>query len=93
MVATGGSAVYCTEAMEQYVAQDIVVYIQLSYEEIASRLSNVRQRGVVLKEGQTLRDLYNERTALYEKYAQITVNAEGLNTGKLLETILQRLSE
>ncbi len=93
VVATGGSAVYCTEAMEQYVAQDIVVYIQLSYEEIASRLSNVRQRGVVLKEGQTLRDLYNERTALYEKYAQITVNAEGLNTGKLLETILQRLSE
>ena len=56
-------------------------------------MSNVRQRGVVLKEGQTLRDLYNERTALYEKYAQITVNAEGLNTEKLLETILQRLSE
>ena len=79
VIATGGSVVYCDEAMQHYVKNDIVVYIELPYEVIASRLENVKRRGVVLKDGQTLKDLYKERILLYEKYAQITVKAEGLS--------------
>ena len=75
VIATGGSVVYCDEAMQHYVKNDIVVYIELPYEVIASRLENVKRRGVVLKDGQTLKDLYKERILLYEKYAQITVKA------------------
>lgn len=41
-------------------------------------LGNLKDRGVVLKEGQTLKGLYEERTPLYEKYAQLTVDEETL---------------
>lgn len=89
VVATGGSVVYCQEAMERFHEDDTVVYIKLPFEEIASRLGNVRRRGVVLKEGQTLLDLYNERTPLYEKYAHIVVEAEGLGIEDLMDTIAE----
>lgn len=89
VVATGGSVVYCQEAMEKFHKEDTVVYIKLPFEEISSRLGNVRRRGVVLKEGQTLLDLYNERIPLYEKYAHIVVNAEGLGIEDLMDTIAE----
>ena len=57
----------------------------------ASRLENVKRRGVVLKDGQTLKDLYNERILLYEKYAQITVKAEGLSVEELMDTIAEKV--
>jgi shikimate kinase len=87
VVATGGSAVYCREAMEHYKKHDKVVYIKLPYEEIESRLGNIKRRGVVLKAGQTLEDLYNERIKLYEAYADITIEAIGLDVEELLEAI------
>ncbi len=91
VIATGGSVVYCDEAMQHYVKNDIVVYIELPYEVIASRLENVKRRGVVLKDGQTLKDLYKERILLYEKYAQITVKAEGLSVEELMDTIAEKV--
>lgn len=87
VIATGGSVVYCPEAMEHLGKIGIVVYIRLSYETVRQRLGNIRQRGVVLKEGQTLMDLYRERCPLYEKYAHLTIEAEGLDMEKLMETI------
>ena len=77
--------------MQHYVKNDIVVYIELPYEVIASRLENVKRRGVVLKDGQTLKDLYKERILLYEKYAQITVKAEGLSVEELMDTIAEKV--
>ena len=54
-----------------------IVYLKLSYEDLAKRLGNLKGRGVVLKEGQTLKDLYDERSKLYEQYAEITVDESG----------------
>ena len=79
VIATGGSAVYCREAM--------VIYINLPYEEIANRLGNIKRRGVVLKTGQTLKDLYDERTKLYEKYCHINIKADGLGIEELLDSV------
>ncbi len=87
VVATGGSVVYCREAMEKFQKEDLIVYINLPYEDIAGRLENVKRRGVVLKEGQTLKNLYDERTPLYEKYAHITINSHGLDIEDLMDTI------
>lgn len=87
VIATGGSAIYCREAMEKYMNEDTVVYIKLPYEEIESRLGNIRRRGVVLKEGQTLMDLYKERTVLYEEFSHIRVNASGLGVEELMDSI------
>jgi shikimate kinase len=87
VIATGGSIVYGTEAMEHLREIGIVVYIRLSFDVIKNRLGNIKQRGVVLRIGQTLQSLYDERCPLYEKYAHITVDGEGLDTEELMEKI------
>ncbi len=95
VISTGGSAVYGAEAMEGLKKEGLIVYIQLSYEVLKRRLGDLNKRGVVLKEGHTLLDLYNERCPLYEKYADITVNVDGLSIEgsieKIREAVCRRL--
>ena len=74
VIATGGSAVYSPAAMEHFKAVGTVVYLRLSFETVQKRLGNFTHRGVVMPEGYTLRDLYDERCALYEAYADIIVD-------------------
>lgn len=89
VIATGGSVVYSPEAMEHLRDIGIVVYIKLSYDTICNRLGNIKQRGVVLREGQTLLSLYEERCPLYEKYAHVITEGENLGMEELMEKILQ----
>lgn len=91
VIAPGGSVVYCEEAMEHYKKIGTVVYLQVSFETIDKRLKNAKNRGVVLKEGQTLKDLYDERAALFEKYADITVSEDGLKLDETIESVLEIL--
>ena len=74
MIATGGSAVYSKAAMAHFKSVGTVVYLRLSFETVQKRLGNFTHRGVVMPEGYTLRDLYDERCALYEAYADIIVD-------------------
>lgn len=87
IIATGGSVIYGPKAMEHLREIGTVVYIQLSYETIRKRLGNIKQRGVVFQEGQTLKSLYKERCPLYEQYAHLIVNGEELNMEELMEKI------
>lgn len=87
VIATGGSVVYGTKAMEHLKSIGIVVYLKLSYESIKSRLGDLAKRGVVIKEGSTLLDLYNERIPLYEKYADIILECEGKEIREIVEEI------
>lgn len=73
VIATGGSAVYSPAAMAHFCEIGTVVYLKLSYQTVRRRLGNFSHRGVVMPEGYTLRRLYDERCALYEKYAHITI--------------------
>lgn len=73
VVSPGGSVVYCENAMRHFKEIGTVIYLQASFETISKRIGNAKKRGVVLKEGQTLEMLYNERVKLFEKYADITV--------------------
>lgn len=83
VIATGGSVIYGAKAMEHLKTIGTVVYIRLKFEEICRRLGNIAQRGVVLKQDQTLKDLYDERCPLYEKYADIIVDAENMTIENL----------
>lgn len=76
VIATGGSVVYGKAAMEHLREIGKVVYLKLSCETIKERLGDLNERGVALREGQTLEDLYGERVPLYEKYADLTVDCE-----------------
>lgn len=69
VIATGGSVVLSKKAMDNLKNNGTVVYLKVPYDEIKRRLSNITTRGIVFKEGQGLRDVYYERVALYEKYA------------------------
>lgn len=91
VIATGGSAVYREEAMKHLSEIGIICYLYLSYESIAERLGDLEERGVVLKEGQTLRQLYDERKPLYEKYAGMTIDCEGKNIREVVFEIAKRI--
>lgn len=91
VIATGGSAIYGKEAMEHYKEIGTIIYLKLGYEEINKRLSDIKNRGVVLKEGQSLLDIYEERCVLYEKYADITIDETGLNIEDTIEKIISAI--
>ena len=74
VIATGGSVIYGEAAMSHLKSIGTVVYIQVDYESLEKRLGNLLKRGVAIRKGNSLRDLYNERVPLYEKYADITVD-------------------
>ena len=79
--------------MEHLSCIGTVVYLKVPYDTLEKRLEDIKGRGVVLKEGQTLRTLYDERTPLYEKYADIEISEDGLNVEKTIEKLLERLNK
>lgn len=87
VIATGGSAVYGENAMAHYKQTGTVVYLSLPLEEIRERLGDLTERGVTLKAGQDLDSLYAERQPLYERYADVTVECEGLSIREIVEKI------
>ena len=92
VIAPGGSVVYCREAMEHYKETGTVVYLKASYETIEKRIHSAKNRGVVLKEGQTLRDLYEERVKLFEQYADYTVCEDKLSIEETIDRVLELFS-
>ena len=91
VIATGGSVVYGKDAMEHFKDIGIIVYIKLPYDDIKHRLGDLAKRGVSIKEGQTLRDLYNERLPLYEKYADIIADERGLTISQTAMYIKEQI--
>ena len=92
VIATGGSAVYGKEAMRHFREIGQIVYLKLPFEELEQRLGDLHERGVVLKKGYTLRDLYEERIPLYEKYADITIACEGKDIRSVMGEIYEKRS-
>lgn len=91
VIATGGSVVYGKEAMEHLSEIGTVIYLRLDYRKLKYRLGNIRNRGVVIREGQKLSDLFNERTPLYEKYADIIIDENNCNIEKTVSAIIEAL--
>ncbi len=87
VLATGGSVIYRDYAMEKLKTMGKIVYLKLSYETINSRLGDLTKRGVAYKDGFTLKDLYDERTPLYEKYADIAVELDGMSIMQAVEAV------
>ena len=93
IISPGGSVVYGQKAMNHLKEISVVIYLELSYTAIKSRLGDLRERGITLKEGQSLKDLYLERTPLYEKYADITINEMKKSLAKTIDEICEKLGE
>ena len=92
IIATGGSVIYGQQAMEHLGDIGTVLYLEVSYPILEKRLADIRGRGVVLREGQSLHDLYLERTPLYEKYADLRVLEDGLTVEQTVDCIIEKLN-
>ena len=92
VIATGGSVVYCDGAMEHLGNIGKVVYLYAPLDEIKRRLGDYSHRGVIMRHGNTLDEMYAEREPLYEKYADLTVNVCSGDIGESLEKICEMLT-
>lgn len=93
VISPGGSVVYCREAMEHYKKIGTIVYLKASYPTIKKRIRNPKKRGVVLKEGQSLKDLYYERVPYFEKYADITICEDGCRIEDTIGNVLRAVKK
>ena len=91
VIATGGSVVYGREAMKHLKSMGTIVYLEIGYDILKNRLSDMKDRGVVLKDGQDLKSLVEERVPLYRKYADITITEDTLTVEETLEVLLKDL--
>lgn len=93
VLATGGSAVYSERAMRRLLQSGLCVYLQISFDEWRRRLGNIRRRGVVLREGESLEELYAERIRLYEQYAMLTIHMENESVEDTVSRLLDMLDQ
>ena len=91
VIATGGSAVYSEIAMNQLAKTSRIVYLKVGLDDLKERLSDIKGRGVVLREGETLETIYESRTKLYEKYADITVEENGFSIEDTVRAVVERI--
>lgn len=77
VIATGGSVALEERAMAHLKENSVIVFVKLSYESIEQRLKNISTRGIAMKKGQTLRDLYNLRQPFYHQWADLIVESDG----------------
>jgi shikimate kinase len=91
VIATGGSVIYSTPAMEHLKVLGRLIFLHLSLEELLPRLTDLDTRGLVRRPGQSLTDLYDERLPLYRRYADLTITCSGLHPIEVIGAICDRL--
>lgn len=92
VIATGGSAVFGEEAMKKLKAESTVIFLDVDVNELEKRLSNIKTRGVAMKEGTTVKELYAERLPYYKKYADITLDCTGLTAEECVDEAVKALN-
>ena len=91
VIATGGSVVYSPNAMRYLSAKGTIVYLKISYETMIRRINNIETRGILLRDGESIAGMYEARQKLYEQYAELTIDCEGLDTEKTVRAIMDAL--
>jgi shikimate kinase len=91
VIATGGSVVFSEKAMEHLKKDGVVMYLDISYEEMVRRLKNITTRGIVLAAGQSLREMYDQRVPLYERYADIRIDCSGIDFETCIRNVINEL--
>ncbi|MCX7921332.1 MAG: shikimate kinase [Clostridia bacterium] len=87
IIATGGSVIYSEESIKHLKGNGLLIYLKLEYWKIEKRIKNLTTRGIAMGKEQTLLDLYNERTPLYEKHADITIDCSNKHISQVIEEI------
>ena len=93
VIATGGSAVYSEKAMEHFKKSGKIVYLHVDFAEIEKRVTNITTRGIVLKNGKSLADAFDERKPLYDKYADVVIDCTGSTIENSVKMLAEKLSK
>jgi shikimate kinase len=93
VIATGGSVVFSEKAMEHLKKEGVVIYLKISFEEMVQRLNNITTRGIVLVAGQSLREMYDQRVPLYEKYSDITIDCSDGDFEHCIGNVIEELEK
>lgn len=91
VIATGGSAVFGRAAMAHLQKNGKTVYLQISLPELKKRLRDAKARGVILRDGESIEELYAEREALYSRYADAVVPEEGMSLEETVRAVRDRV--
>ena len=92
VIATGGSVVYRENTMNQLKRNGLVIYLALPFIVIEERVNNIKTRGIAMNKSQTLREIYSQRTPLYEKYADITIRCNNRSMESIVDEISTTIS-
>ncbi|MBQ4043921.1 MAG: shikimate kinase, partial [Clostridia bacterium] len=93
VIATGGSAVYSEAGMTHLKKNAVTVYLSLPLNAVQKRLTDIRTRGVAMGEGQSIADLYEQRTPLYRQYADIIVDADGQSVEETVQAVWESIRD
>lgn len=88
VIATGGSVIYSDKAMAHLKKMGKVIYLHLDYDEMMSRINNVSTRGVVIRNGTTFRDMYDDRLNLYKQYADVMIDCNNKSVEETVADIM-----
>lgn len=93
IISTGGSVVYSEKAMNVLKQSGQIIYLHVPYEEIKRRLINITTRGIVIKKGNSLKDVYEERVPLYMKYSDKTLDCSNKDIEHCVSEIIKKIQE
>lgn len=93
VIATGGSAVYSERAMAHLKSDSLVIHLDVDLQTLAARIDDFGTRGLAKRPDQTLADLLHERSALYQRYADLTIPCSGLNHEQVCDRIIAALTK
>ncbi|MDY0385095.1 shikimate kinase [Trichlorobacter sp.] len=93
VIATGGSAVYSERAMAHLKTNGLVIYLDVDLATLSARIDNLGTRGLAKRLDQTLADLLHERTALYQRYADLTIPCTDLSHEQVCERIIAAITK
>lgn len=92
VVSTGGSAVYSDAGMAHLKQDSVVVFLDVPLAELEQRISNFSTRGIARRQDQSFDDLFDERSTLYQRYADIRLDCSSLSVDEVLQKTLAALA-
>ena len=96
VIATGGSAVYSEESMMHLKKSSIFVYLKVNNSELDNRVTDLKERGVVTNGKETMQEIFEDRTRLYQRYADVTIDEDefsAISVPKIVEEIEELVRE
>ena len=91
IISTGGSVVYSEAAMQRLARAGPVVYLAADLVSLERRVAAAPLRGIACDPSQGYAGVYAERTPLYRRYADITVDATAGTADEVAAAILLKL--